>query len=280
MRNFLQDNPSENQILYPSHEEAFAITLSDLFPIEDILIGTTRPFPTYKVRSRVAGKSYLFEHVLEGKGEFRANGKTQKIHAGDTFVITPNTLHDYQSDKSEPLRKIWIRFISPYIGQAMQAYRISTGVYHADVETEFLNLYRVAKLDTPPQNKFFEIAAILHEIVLKLARCVFEMDLNGISAIKHALLSSIYSKKTLDEVANELFTSKSNLIRAFKKETGETPYQFLLNEKIRTAKKLLITTSLQVKNIAELLCFTDEHYFSFLFKQKTGLTPSKYRACH
>lgn len=273
MSNFVK-NP---EILYPSHEEAFAIALSDLFPIENVLIGTTNPFPAYTVRRRANGKTYLMEYVVHGKGEFRANGKTQKIGAGDTFVIGKDDPHDFRSDKADPLKKIWISFSSDYLEKMLSGYRIGTGVYRADVKNEFISLYGVAKLDTPPQNKFFEIAELLHAVVMKLARSVSETATGGVSAIKHALLSSIYSKKTLDEVASELFTSKSNLIRVFKKGTGETPYQFLLNEKINVAKTLLSTTTMQVKHISDLLCFTDEHYFSFLFKQKTGFTPSKYR---
>ena len=276
MSNMIQ-HEERTEILYPSHEEAFAIALSDLFPIQEILIGTTNPFPAYKVRRRADGKTLLIEYVVGGKGEFRAGGKTQKIGAGDTFVIGKNDPHDFRSDKADPLKKIWIRFASDYVEKMLDGYRIETGVYRADVKNEFFSLYGVAKLDTPPQNKFFEIAELLHGIVLKLARSVRETEVGGVSAIKHALLSSIYSKKTLDEVASELFTSKSNLIRVFKKGTGETPYQFLLNEKINVAKTLLSTTTMQVKHISDLLCFTDEHYFSFLFKQKTGFTPSKYR---
>ena len=126
------------------------------------------------------------------------------------------------------------------------------------------------------QNKYFEIAELLHSIILKTARTALEVG-DTLLPMKNALLASIYSKKTLDEIASELFTSKSNLIRVFKKQTGITPYQFLLNERLSVAKTLLSTTSMQIQSIAELLCFSDEHYFSFLFKQKTGLTPSQYR---
>ena len=52
----------------------------------------------------------------------------------------------------------------------------------------------------------------------------------------------------------------------------------ILNEKIKTAKALLATTEMSVKSISEKLCFADEHYFSHLFKQKTGLSPLKYKA--
>lgn len=279
MSKITQMQATENgvEILYPSHEEAFAIALSDLFPIENILIGTTHPFPTYRVKRRANGKSYLFEFVLEGEGEVRFSEKTQKLIGGDLLVIGKDDPHDYRSNPKNPMKKLWVSFSSEYLGNMLKNYRIRSGVYRADVKKEFSALYGVAKIDTSPQNKFFEIAELLHSIVMKTARTAFEQAEDLLSNIKNALLSSIYSKKNLDEIASDLFMSKSNLIRIFKKQTGLTPYQFLLNEKLSVAKTLLSTTTMQVKTISELLCFSDEHYFSFLFKQKTGLTPSEYR---
>lgn len=265
------------KILYPSHEEAFALPSGDLFPIKNVLIGITRPFSHYKVHRRTGGKYYLFEYVLEGEGVFYANGKPQKIQAGDVYFIDKPDPHDFRSDEKKPLKKIWICFDSDYIGLMLERYKIKTGVYHANVKSNFLSLYNLAGIDTSPHNKFFAIAENLHAVVLKIAQCVLEETNETLVSIRNELLSSIYTKKTLDEIAAELFMSRSNLIRVFKKHTGITPYHFLIGEKLKIAKNLLSSTTMQIKNIAELLCFTDEHYFSFLFKQKTGLTPTEYR---
>ncbi|MBQ2718737.1 MAG: AraC family transcriptional regulator [Clostridia bacterium] len=277
MSNLTEGDRGGVELLFPSHEVTIAVPLSDLYPIEAILVGMTHPFPNYRVRRRPNGKTYLLEHVLEGKGEFRAGGRTQRIGGGDTFLIDKDDPHDFGSDRGEPLKKIFISFASDYLGKMLEAYRLGTGVYRADVRAEFSALYATAEQRRSPQSQFYEIAGLLHAILLKLSRSVQEEE-RGISAIKQALLSAVYTKKTLDEVAGELFMSRSNLIRLFKRETGETPYRFLLNERIAAAKSLLATTTMPVRAIAELLCFTDEHYFSFLFKEKTGMTPSRYRA--
>ncbi len=46
---------------------------------------------------------------------------------------------------------------------------------------------------------------------------------------------------------------------------------------IALAKKLLLDTALTVAQIAETLTFSDEYYFSGLFKEKVGVPPSVYR---
>ena len=71
--------------------------------------------------------------------------------------------------------------------------------------------------------------------------------------------------------------SESQTIRLFKKNFGTTPYTYVLNKKINFAKKLLIDTNLSVKEISTKLCFSDEYYFSNIFKEKVGCSPSQYR---
>ena len=48
--------------------------------------------------------------------------------------------------------------------------------------------------------------------------------------------------------------------------------------KVNTAKILLKDTKMQIREIAEKLSICDEHYFSALFKSRTGTTPREYRS--
>jgi two-component system response regulator YesN len=41
-----------------------------------------------------------------------------------------------------------------------------------------------------------------------------------------------------------------------------------------------VDTSLSVKEVAQKLCFSDEYYFSNIFKEKVGCSPSQYRKRH
>ena len=66
-------------------------------------------------------------------------------------------------------------------------------------------------------------------------------------------------------------------IRIFRQAYGITPYQFLLGQKLTAACELLTHSHQSVKEIADYLGFADEFYFSRLFKQKIGVSPSNYR---
>ena len=56
-----------------------------------------------------------------------------------------------------------------------------------------------------------------------------------------------------------------------------TPYQYFAKKRIEIAASLLLNSNLQVKEIAELLNYSDQPYFSNAFKKTMGISPEKYR---
>jgi len=86
------------------------------------------------------------------------------------------------------------------------------------------------------------------------------------------------NRYTIDEIADKLCCSKNQCIRRFRKYTGLTPIQLVNRIKTEIAKQHLIATSFSVSEIAEILGFCDMYYFSKVFKQFTGMSPSAFRA--
>jgi len=263
---------------FPKHEEDFTLVFHHSYPIDMLFIGQTHPFAAYRINRRESAGFHLFEFVIDGKGEIEIDGKKLPLSAGDTFFLSKGSVQNYTSDKKDPLKKIWISLRSDYVDAMLESYRIKTGVYHqASVKNSFLAIYNVARADMPQKDQFFAIVNHLHEIITSLSKSVFFSETDLPSLIKNELLASVYSKTTLDQIAATLFLSKSALIRIFKKSTGVTPYRFLLQEKLSVAQTLLSSTDMSVKAISDMLSFTNEHYFSYLFKEKTGKSPTEYR---
>ena len=65
--------------------------------------------------------------------------------------------------------------------------------------------------------------------------------------------------------------------RRFKLATKQTPNEYIQNERIDTAKNLLLTRSSTVQEIAEQVGLVDGSYFRRLFKRKTGMTAHDFR---
>lgn len=79
-------------------------------------------------------------------------------------------------------------------------------------------------------------------------------------------------------LAEKFNFNPSYIIRVFKKYKGEPPMQYLISLRINEAKRLIGNNQdLDFKSISEVVGYTDPHYFSRVFKNMTGMSPSEYR---
>lgn len=81
----------------------------------------------------------------------------------------------------------------------------------------------------------------------------------------------------LQDVAKAVNMSNSRFSTVFAQETGYTFTEYLAMLRISKAQELLKATGLRSSQIAQEIGYADPHYFSYLFKKRTGMTPSEYR---
>lgn len=82
----------------------------------------------------------------------------------------------------------------------------------------------------------------------------------------------------LQDVAQAVGMSNSRFSTVFSQETGNTFTEYLTMLRINRAKELLRVTDRKSGQIAFEVGYNDSHYFNYLFKKNTGLTPGEYRA--
>lgn len=82
---------------------------------------------------------------------------------------------------------------------------------------------------------------------------------------------------TIEELAGKAFMSKASFFRHFKQELGISPYEFIISEKIKYAKKLLTKGNYSITDVSSMLAFGSTSYFIRHFRSVTGMTPLKYK---
>lgn len=87
----------------------------------------------------------------------------------------------------------------------------------------------------------------------------------------------ICEKISLQDLALVSGYSEYYLSRKFKKETGMPPTEFINHEKVEYAKLLLSTTPDSIQYISDTLNYCSRSYFSSVFQEHTGISPSEYR---
>lgn len=101
-----------------------------------------------------------------------------------------------------------------------------------------------------------------------------------ISRIQTFIQENLDKELNRDEIANSVFRNPAYLSRLFRKETGLSLTDYIVQVKIEKAKRLLKETNDKVSNIAEGLGYVHFSYFAKLFKKAAGLTPQEYRKQH
>ncbi|MDG0809671.1 response regulator transcription factor [Cohnella rhizosphaerae] len=87
-----------------------------------------------------------------------------------------------------------------------------------------------------------------------------------------------YNKElTLQDIASQFYLSREYISRRFKQETGENLIDFLCRIRIDKAKLLLGNPLFKIAQVAEMVGYADEKYFSKVFKKLTGLSPNQFR---
>lgn len=141
--------------------------------------------------------------------------------------------------------------------------------------------------DTPPS----ELAKLKHRLEMFLTEICINSETNKVKSfrtnksnyvktqfeeIEDFLKNNLDKNFTLEDLSREFSISTSKIKLIFKEECSESPIAHFTSLKIKKAKQLIRESSLNFTQISESLGFTYVHYFSKVFKEKTGLTPSEY----
>lgn len=93
-----------------------------------------------------------------------------------------------------------------------------------------------------------------------------------------ALLSERIDRAvSLSEVAAECKLSVSHFARSFKQAVGQTPYRWLLDQRLDAAKSLMQHSGLRLSEIALGCGFADQASFTRAFKKIAGTSPGDWR---
>ncbi|MBD2845419.1 response regulator [Paenibacillus sp. IB182496] len=85
---------------------------------------------------------------------------------------------------------------------------------------------------------------------------------------------------SLQVIAGRFGFSREYVSRRFKQELGENVSDYLLRVRMEKAKLLLLSPQWRVAQVAEMVGFADEKYFSKVFKKWTGRSPKQFQRIH
>lgn len=231
---------------------------------------------------------YLIHYIIDGEGSYTVNNTTYKLKKNQGFLICPNILTYYESDKDNPWTYMWIGFN----GVKAQTYLNYANLNEKNPIFEYLK-------DDSLKNYIFEMFKLKemnHFTELKLEGLLYFFMSKLVEARKNTSNkksyknTELYLEKSIEfiennyshnikinDIAKYIGINRSYLTNIFKKNINVSPQEFLVNYKIDKAYELLKNTDLSIKSIAESVGYSDPLTFSKIFKKISGDNPKSYR---
>lgn len=138
--------------------------------------------------------------------------------------------------------------------------------------------YAILIEEAETEQKIIEISdAFLYEYLTPNNRPINNETLMLSEKINLFIGREFMNDITVQTIADYFFISREHASRVYRKETGDTVNNKIIAIRVEETKKFLTDTQMTITEIALRVGFNSSQYFSKVFKQLTGLTPTEFR---
>jgi len=211
----------------------------------------------------------IVHYVRSGRGTLHSRGRSYDIQAGQVFLILPGEKATYTADSTDPWAYRWVGFtgtssrifaeLEPVLTVGDEIFANLCDLHNSDYNLE----YKLA-------SELFLLQASLSLPGKKIA--------DPVEWVLDHVQTSYMSELSVQKMAEHLNMDRSHLYRIFKKKTGLSIKNYILQVRTRKAKWFL-EQGYSVKETATLCGFGDANNFTRQFKNsEASMTPLQWQA--
>ena len=230
--------------------------------------------------------SFLLMHIKSGICTININEKNYMAEKDQIVLLDCYRPHEYGNLGTDILEISWLHFDGPLAREYYDLITSTQGniliprnLYQfAHNMEKMLNLYRSS---SPIRESSISgyITQMLTELLNIRTDSVRESSRSGMVENALAYINEHFAEPvSLNMIAKNANLSPYYFTRVFTAETGFTPYQYLIATRLNSAKFLLKTPGISVKEIAFSSGFNSESSFCSTFRKWENMTPSEYRS--
>lgn len=258
-------------------------------PTAPLLTGHFFETSGYRALRQNGVADWLLIYTEAGAGRFGHRDGEVRATAGDWILLRPGTPHDYGTAadaghwellwahfQPRPYWLDWLAWPEPRRGLLHLHPEVSAGAALAEA---FSQVHQTLGSDRPRRQDY-----AMNQLEQLLLDCAGHHPAPGTGGIDPRVQRAIaffdqhFAQPVgIDDAATAVGLSPSRLAHLFRQRSGQTPQQFLETRRLQHAADLLRRTGISIKQIAGLVGFDNQFYFSARFKAWSGQSPTEYR---
>ena len=221
--------------------------------------------------------TFILFYIVRGRLFFRYRGKEFIASEGDVVLLDCKYPNYYSAESEVEFR--WIHFT----GNASQAYcdllyAMAQGHFphHPDLGAYFSNLLSSVKIGHFNEHYVsLQLYTILSSIAAQ--RNKSRLQHPSVPSSKNFMDLHFAEPITIVDISASVNLSQYHFSRLFRAETGLSVHCYLLEVRMKQAKKYLSETNTPIEEVAQQCGFSSTSHFIRAFKQEMNITPARFR---
>ncbi|MBQ9617243.1 MAG: AraC family transcriptional regulator [Oscillibacter sp.] len=234
---------------------------------------------------------YHLHMVLSGKGVLRAGGRVFSPRFGQFFLLKDRETAEYVADADDPWAYCWVTYNGTEAKRLSEEIGFTEGVYCLESDAEPKAFYEmVLRMYEKPEMNYtadlYRRGVLLEFLSLamesangKTSKHLHRPDSPAKVYVDRAVQFIQYNYATIrvSDIVDYIGFTRSYFTNMFRKWTGQSPQEYLMQYRLKMACRQLTETTLPVQTIAAQVGYENQMTFSKVFKSAYGISPTEYR---
>lgn len=244
------------------------------------IIGRYTYLPGYAKR-RTSFGNFLIILVESGYLEVKTDGAAQRAGVGYVAFIDCYAPHEYSAPEGASI--LWMHFDGAMTREYYKVFysrhkNVTLPRNPLQLQSDLRDILEIFEKGLDPDEIVLSLK--IGNTLTSLMRSSRREENSTSAAIRKSIsyISEHFAQDlTLDTLSRIAGLSTFHYSRLFKKETGMSPHQYLIETRLSSAKFYLASTDRTVSDIALSVGFGDESSFCLTFRKRVGITPKAWR---
>jgi AraC-like DNA-binding protein len=225
--------------------------------------------------------------ITAGRGQFESIAmKPQAIEAGNAFILFPGVWHRYRPDPETGWVESWIELRGSTIDQLLrkkivsQRVPILRDVLPGNLESCLEAVHLKARqpwCGFDPELAARGLAVLAAWQMAKVAPLRQTRIARAVAEAERYFAEHLAEPMNVSKLSRRLGVASSHLRKEFKSMTGYAPWQYVIHMRLASARRLLTSSDISLKEVAGRVGFNSAFHLSDAFKRAYGVAPAHWR---